>query len=324
MGYLRPVPYTGISTFKAHTRRIPPSQEAGVDYYCPIGTPVVAGALGQVHEIGGGIKPATGRFVTIDYFDGRRIRDLHLSQWRVKPGEFVRPDTVIGLSGASGYGSEFFGASSPTDAAMIRRTGGPHVHRTLWPTHRYTYGIHAGTLDFELYASGTPAGGAAGTLPSTTIPTPDLALLRRRKENGMYISGTSFPEVYEVQGVFNEVYPTGQALMRLCTGPEADYARTAGLVTQGYDSTLMAMADVANFGMPMPTTKRDGLEVILIQDGDALTYALWGPGYWDDTEGMTRAAAMETANAWARLYGNAKNLTYAEWADRKRVGTGGR
>jgi hypothetical protein len=166
-------------------------------------------------------------------------------------------------------------------------------------------------------------GASGGAAVNPVTPTPDLALLRRRKENAMYITGTSFPDVYAVEGVTNEVYPKGQARMRLCTPQEADFARTGGLVIQGYDTSLTALAEVAGYGLPMPTGKREGLEVVMIQDGQALTYALWGPGFWDTTEGMTREAAMQVANGWARLYGNAKNITYAEWADRKRVGTSG-
>lgn len=181
----------------------------------------------------------------------------------------------------------------------------------------WTYWGPLGTINIP--GGGSAAGGA--TSPAT--PTPDTALLRRRKENAMYVSGTSFPDVYAVEGVTNEVYPKGQARMRVCTSQEADFARTGGLVIQGYDTSLQALAVVTGYGLPMPTDKREGLEVIMIQDGQALTYALWGPGYWDTTEGMSRDTATQVANGWARLYGNAKNLTYAEWADRKRVGQGG-
>lgn len=173
----------------------------------------------------------------------------------------------------------------------------------------------------------TPGGGgaSAGGTTNPSTPTIDIALLRRRKENAMYVSGTSFPDVYAVEGVTNETYPKGQARMRLCTAQEADFAVTGGLVVKGFDTSLMALAAVCRYGEPMPMTdKRDGLEVIMIQDGQALTYALWGPGYWETTEGMDRKVAMDVANSWARLYGNAKNLTYAEWADRKRVGQGGK
>jgi len=162
MGYIKPVSYTGISSHRAHTRRVPPSQEAGVDYYCPIGTPVVAPAAGRVVAVGGGTGPATGRFVTIDLDDGRRVRFLHLSAWRTSVGDEVDGGDLIGLSGASGYGSEYFGASSPS--RIPANTGGPHVHVTLWPRHAYSFGVNAGTLDFDAYAdNNAPALGGGGS-----------------------------------------------------------------------------------------------------------------------------------------------------------------
>jgi hypothetical protein len=182
----------------------------------------------------------------------------------------------------------------------------------------WTFWGPLGTID-------TPGGGSAsGGATDAVTPTPDTALLRRRKENAMYISGTSFPDVYAVEGITNDVYPKGQALMRVCTAPEANYAITGGLVIKGLDTSLQAIATVCGYGLPMPTKQRDDAEVIMIQDGDALTYALWARGFWDTTEGMKREDAIAVANGWARLYGNAKNLTYAEWEDRKRVGTAGR
>jgi murein DD-endopeptidase MepM/ murein hydrolase activator NlpD len=157
MTYLRPVNPTGICTWRTHTRRVPPSQEAGVDYYCPIGTPIRAAANGRVVSVAGGITTATGRFITIDLDDGRRVRYLHLSQWLVKTGDRVFRGQIIALSGASGYGSEFFGGSSL--ATVPANTGGPHVHTTLWPTHAYSFGTNAGTLDIELYTEQSAAAG---------------------------------------------------------------------------------------------------------------------------------------------------------------------
>lgn len=161
MTYLRPVPYTGLSTWWAHTRRNPPSQEAGVDYYCRIGTPVIAAADGFVSFIGDSINHATGRYVTLDLDDGRRVRYLHLSRRIVDPGDRVRRGERIGYSGATGYGKEDWSADP--------NTGGAHVHVTLWPRHRYTFGANAGTLDFDAYAiNGQPTGGTSEPFPNTT------------------------------------------------------------------------------------------------------------------------------------------------------------
>lgn len=176
MGYIRPVLYTGISSWTAHKRRVPPSQEAGVDYYCPIGSMVHAPAGGRVYQVAGGIAPATGRFVTIDLDDGRRVRYLHLLRQLVREGERVTPGQVIGISGASGYGSEFFGAS--TFEGIPKNTGGPHTHVTLWPTHAYSFGVNATTLDFEAYASSSAPAGGGNTSEEDELNADDKAWMR--------------------------------------------------------------------------------------------------------------------------------------------------
>lgn len=157
-GYARPVPAGGnISSWQAHTNRRPPSSEPGTDYYVPTGTPIRAAASGRVVDTGDSVYPATGRFVTIDLDDGRRVRYLHLLRRNVNVGDRVHWGQVIGLSGASGYGSDFFGEPS-RNAAFWRNTGGDHVHMTLWAHQRYTFGRYA-TLDPELYMSSNQGGG---------------------------------------------------------------------------------------------------------------------------------------------------------------------
>lgn len=156
MSYLIPAPYTGMSSWAAHQRRNPPSGEPGTDYYMPIGTPLRAPFDGRVVGIGGGIAPATGRFLTMD--DGVRwVRFLHLREWRVSVGQTFRAGDVVAISGASGYGSEYFGASSPNDPTMLRNTGGPHVHVTAFKGRAYTFGA-SGTVDFHALTGGAVAG----------------------------------------------------------------------------------------------------------------------------------------------------------------------
>lgn len=165
--YLRPVPHTSLSSWAAHKRRNPPSQEAGVDYYCRIGTPVKAPAAGRVSFTGDSIGPATGRYVTIDFDDGRRFRALHLSRRVVNAGQRVKAGQVIGYSGASGYGVE--------DWSGNPATGGAHVHVTLWPTHAYSFGVNAPTLDFERYVSGSTAGTGTPIASEEDDMTPEQA-----------------------------------------------------------------------------------------------------------------------------------------------------
>lgn len=156
-GYVIPAPYTGMSSWDAHQHRRPPSSEPGTDYYMPRGTPLVVPSACRVVAVGGGIQPATGRFVMLD--NGVRwLRYLHLLEQHVHVGEELPEGTVFALSGASGYGSEHFGAASDTDAAMIARTGGPHVHVTAFKRRAFTLGA-AGTVDFHALTGGKVAGG---------------------------------------------------------------------------------------------------------------------------------------------------------------------
>lgn len=159
--YLIPAPYTGISTYRAHRNRSTPSSEPGVDYYMPTGTPLGAPARCRVVDIGGGIQPATGRFVTFD--DGSRwLRALHLLEWRCRVGDELEGGEIFGLSGASGYGSEFFGEPR-RNADFWNRTGGDHVHMTAFVGRRYTFGRDGrGSVDFHALTGGTAAGGSIG------------------------------------------------------------------------------------------------------------------------------------------------------------------
>lgn len=156
-GYCRPVDPTGISTWRAHTNRSTPSVEPGVDYYVPTGTPVRAASSGVVVDVGGSIWAATGRYVTVDLDDGRRVRYLHLLRSRVREGQRVQWGEVIADSGASGYGSDFFGEPSRNDA-FWNNTGGDHVHMTLWAHQEYKFGRYA-TLDPEIYMASEQAAG---------------------------------------------------------------------------------------------------------------------------------------------------------------------
>lgn len=188
-GYLRPVSHQGgVSTYVAHTRRTRPSKEPGVDFYCPIGSHVYAVWSGKVVAVGGGIVPATGRYVTIDLDDGNRVRYLHLSKQSVRAGQRVKRGDVIGLSGASGYGSEFFGASSLS--RIPSNTGGPHVHVTLWPGHWQRFGATtSGTIDIQQHISGPQLAGETSR-PVTTPSKPAVA--PEEEEDEMKNSGVYY------------------------------------------------------------------------------------------------------------------------------------
>lgn len=162
MAYLIPAAYTGMSSWQAHRNRRPPSTEPGTDYYMPTGTPLGAPAKSRVVAIGGSIHPATGRFVVLD--DGTRwLRFLHLSKWRCSLGDELDAGDTFADSGASGYGSEFFGEPS-RNAAFWANTGGDHVHVTAFEGRGYpSVWNGSGTVDFHALTGGKIAGGASFT-----------------------------------------------------------------------------------------------------------------------------------------------------------------
>lgn len=141
MAYQRPTATTQVSSsWQGHRDRTPPSTEPGTDYPCAFGSRIVAAEAGRVVEVKTTTTTATGRFVTVDLDDGRRVRYLHLSRVTVTIGQRVARGELLALSGASGFGREWgYGA---------------HVHVTLWARQAYTFGRNA-TLDFERYV-GTP------------------------------------------------------------------------------------------------------------------------------------------------------------------------
>ena len=96
-----------VSYFNGQRR----SPHTGVDFLSATGTPIRASNHGTV-----ALAEAlyfTGNTVIIDYGDGLYSLFAHLSEFRVKEGDVVGPDTIVGLVGATG------------------RVTGPHLHWTV-------------------------------------------------------------------------------------------------------------------------------------------------------------------------------------------------
>jgi murein DD-endopeptidase MepM/ murein hydrolase activator NlpD len=80
----------------------------GIDLAAPGGTEVHSATAGIAYI---GVDPnGAGNFVVVEVDAHTRIYYCHLSEFRVRPGESVTPDHVIGLVGATGLAT------------------GPHVH----------------------------------------------------------------------------------------------------------------------------------------------------------------------------------------------------
>jgi murein DD-endopeptidase MepM/ murein hydrolase activator NlpD len=231
-GYLRPVDPTNgrMSTFLAHKRRNPPSQEPGVDYYCPIGTPIRAAADGRVYQIGGGILPATGRFLTLDLHDGRRVRYLHLRRTVVDAGEYVNRGDILAYSGASGYGSEYFGADS--EAQIPTYTGGAHVHTTLWPRHAYSFGYSSNAIDFELYVdhSATAGGGSSPFNPDNPDPKDWLDMATLQDVQALIREGQDLVQIHYSGPSFNGIALARPGYWRVLTAEEHAQLTNHGLL----------------------------------------------------------------------------------------------
>jgi murein DD-endopeptidase len=151
-------------TWQCHKDRKPPSTEPGTDYAVSYGTAVYAPFTGKVHDIKNTNTGAAGRVVYLIADDGSTwVRLLHLSAISVSIGQRVTMgQTVVGKSGASGYGSDHY--------------YGPHVHVSLWVgwATTPTPGITP-TVDFQAYLSGDPAdnGNVTPFPPPTTDPEED-------------------------------------------------------------------------------------------------------------------------------------------------------
>jgi murein DD-endopeptidase MepM/ murein hydrolase activator NlpD len=80
----------------------------GIDLAAPVGTEVHSATPGTAQI---GFDPnGAGNYVVVVFDTHARIYYCHLSQFRVRSGESVSPDSVIGLVGATGLAT------------------GPHVH----------------------------------------------------------------------------------------------------------------------------------------------------------------------------------------------------
>lgn len=95
----------------------------GVDLSAPVGTPVHVTADGVVEAAG--VSGRYGKLVIIDHGNGLETYYAHLSQFLVVPGQEVRRNEVVALSGGTG------------------RVTGPHVHYEVrvagTPVNPYRY-----------------------------------------------------------------------------------------------------------------------------------------------------------------------------------------
>lgn len=85
-----------------------PALHSGLDFKAPSGAPILAAARGRVAFVGR--HAGYGKLVEIDHGNGLRTRYAHMSAFRARSGDRVRPGQVIGAVGSTG------------------RSTGPHLH----------------------------------------------------------------------------------------------------------------------------------------------------------------------------------------------------
>jgi murein DD-endopeptidase MepM/ murein hydrolase activator NlpD len=151
--FIRPVE-AGISdNFAAHQAR--KSVNPGTDYVVGVGTPVVAVADAVIVGVTTSISGAGGRMIFLDTTtDGYNFDYLHLSRIDVTVGQAVKQGQVIGLSGASGKGSE--------------RGYGPHLHFSARIMGKHGAGAH--NFDYEAFLPTQPAEAAPTTAKPAKAP----------------------------------------------------------------------------------------------------------------------------------------------------------
>lgn len=137
-------------SWQCHKNRNPPSSEPGTDLGSGYGSPVYAVENGTVTYVKTSNSGAMGRVVEYVLDDGRATRSLHMSETWVAVGWRVSRGQTIGLSGASGYDSDYY--------------YGPHLHQTLWPGAAWA----APTIDYMNYVGGSPTPPTPQPLPTSS------------------------------------------------------------------------------------------------------------------------------------------------------------
>jgi len=158
--WIRPVEGGSISdSFNGHKNRAKPSVNPGTDYAVPMGTVVKAVADGTVTGVVPTFHGSGGRMVFISFPGGFNADYLHLQSIDVIKGQEVKQGQRIGLSGASGKGSE--------------NGYGPHLHFSFRQGGSPTMGM--GNLDFETYVSAPVAAPAKASAKAKAPAKPKKA-----------------------------------------------------------------------------------------------------------------------------------------------------
>jgi len=180
--WIRPVEGNITDSFDGHRGRTnPPSRNPGTDYGVPFGTVVKAPADGTVTGVVPTFRGSGGRMIFMSFPGGFNADFLHLHTIEVIEGQQVKQGQRIGLSGASGLGSE--------------RGYGAHLHFSFRKGGSPTMGI--GNLDFEKFiqeSSVAPAKPAAPAKPKAT------AKPKKAKKTYTVVKGDNLTKIAKAHG----------------------------------------------------------------------------------------------------------------------------
>ena len=205
MGLLLPTPEDYVSaSWQSHKDRNPPSSEPGTDYGSSYGSAVFAVDAGVVVNVQTHAGGGTGRFVEYRLNDGRTSRTLHMSECWVSSGQGLSRGQQIGLSGASGYGDDWY--------------YGPHAHQTLWPGGAF----QAPTIDFALYVGGEP-------VPEPIILEDDMIRIQATNR-GIALLG---PGYFRMLTSDEEVQQSEPIISKHISGNDRQFDLWASMATSG-------------------------------------------------------------------------------------------
>lgn len=180
--WIRPVEGKITDSFDGHKGRTnPPSMNPGTDYGVPFGTVVKAPADGTVTGVVPTFRGSGGRMIFMSFPGGFNADFLHLHTIEVIEGQQVKQGQRIGLSGASGLGSE--------------RGYGAHLHFSFRKGGSPTMGI--GNLDFEKFIQESSV-----ALAKPAAPAKPKAPAKRKKAKKTYtvVKGDNLTKIAKAHG----------------------------------------------------------------------------------------------------------------------------
>jgi murein DD-endopeptidase MepM/ murein hydrolase activator NlpD len=181
MSWIRAVEGNITDSFDGHkNRKTNPSRNPGTDYGVATGTPVKAINDGMITGTVETFRGSGGRMIFQSLPGGHNADYLHLSRIDVQTGQEVKSGQVIGLSGASGLGSE---------------TGyGAHLHLSFRRGGTPTMGI--GNLDYEAFLASQ--GVAAPSEPKPA--TPKASKPKPKGKTYKVVSGDTLTKIAKANG----------------------------------------------------------------------------------------------------------------------------